>query len=563
MAISGYPFSNGSRLTHTSLNEICEALVYTAGEGIKIENNIISVTNGQAGQGTMIEVTYSELMSLRNNSDLIAGMLYRITDFVTTVNTDDLTVGSAGHPFDVIVLADSEATLNENVRFIQHKGDTYFSGCDLAAWEGKYSIDNNTDRFAWADATNGKGVIYYLKDEFDNECPYDFKNVVYNKYMSFKDSGGKTYINAVGDIIVKDGVSYYKYVYTTQTYRREVYITDAKPTTSSTVYNYNGGSMTVSAIVIYSVDTTVLTGVYTFSLSEDTYTDSTINKVNDVHSNTIKPYVDNNRIRQLSKIQFTGSYVFGNVFGINCHDISFADRCYSNRFGDGCAYNTFGEECYNNVFGAACCNNTFGGYAIGNIFSDDCSACYFSDACQYNTLGGYTSYITLGDECCYNSFGNSSSNNTFGYNCQANSLSNDCWGNTFGNDCSYNSFGNECHNNTFGNETYSNSLGNDCYNNIFGDDCYGNCFGNQFHDNTCTKDNGSATLLYCIFGGNNHHLDFGVNYSGKTLSNLHVSNSYKYDQKTSVPVGVTDNVTYQQNVGFNSQGQFTVKAALD
>lgn len=26
---------------------------------------------------------------------------------------------------------------------------------------------------------NGKGVIYYMKDEFGNECPYDFKNIVY------------------------------------------------------------------------------------------------------------------------------------------------------------------------------------------------------------------------------------------------------------------------------------------------------------------------------------------------------------------------------------------------
>jgi hypothetical protein len=38
-------------------------------------------------------------------------------------------------------------------------------------------LDNDSSRFAWADTENGEGVIYYMKDEFNNECPYDFKNI--------------------------------------------------------------------------------------------------------------------------------------------------------------------------------------------------------------------------------------------------------------------------------------------------------------------------------------------------------------------------------------------------
>lgn len=30
----------------------------------------------------------------------------------------------------------------------------------------------------------GKGVIYWLKDEFNNECPYDFKNILFTKSSS-------------------------------------------------------------------------------------------------------------------------------------------------------------------------------------------------------------------------------------------------------------------------------------------------------------------------------------------------------------------------------------------
>ena len=63
--------------------------------------------------------------------------------------------------------------------------DTYFTNSKIDAWELKYSIDNDRTRFLWADPTNGKGVIYYLKDEYGNECPYDFKNILFNGYYTF------------------------------------------------------------------------------------------------------------------------------------------------------------------------------------------------------------------------------------------------------------------------------------------------------------------------------------------------------------------------------------------
>ena len=122
-------------------------------------------------------VTYEELVNLRKNSQLNPGQQYRITDYVTTTTQSD--TQSAGHQFDIIVVADDVNVLNENARAIQHAGDTYFSNSDLNAWELKYCLDNDTDRFAWADdsTTNGKGVIYRMIDEWGNDCPYDFKNI--------------------------------------------------------------------------------------------------------------------------------------------------------------------------------------------------------------------------------------------------------------------------------------------------------------------------------------------------------------------------------------------------
>ena len=31
---------------------------------------------------------------------------------------------------------------------------------------------------------NGKGVIYYMKDEWNNECPYDFKNIQFIRKLT-------------------------------------------------------------------------------------------------------------------------------------------------------------------------------------------------------------------------------------------------------------------------------------------------------------------------------------------------------------------------------------------
>ena len=58
----------------------------------------------------------------------------------------------------------------------------YFAKSKLESWEIKYCLDNDTSRFLWADTTSGKGVIYYMKDEFYNECYYDFKNIKFKRY---------------------------------------------------------------------------------------------------------------------------------------------------------------------------------------------------------------------------------------------------------------------------------------------------------------------------------------------------------------------------------------------
>lgn len=125
-------------------------------------------------------ITYSELKTLKTNSQLIPGRFYRITDFVTT--TAQARTQSAGHQFDIVVQAIANNELSEDASAVLHSGDTYFANSNLKAWVLKYNFDNDTTKYAWADSTNGKGVIYYMKDEYFNECGYDFKNIQFARY---------------------------------------------------------------------------------------------------------------------------------------------------------------------------------------------------------------------------------------------------------------------------------------------------------------------------------------------------------------------------------------------
>lgn len=144
----------------------------------KVQVGGVSYDIHGVGEGADVtETTYAELKQMRDQGTLSKGSLYRITDYETVVSRTD--VRSAGHPFDVIVLATSEQALNENAWACQRDGDTYFAGKRLEAWELKYSVDNNNSLLAFADTANGKGVIYHMKDENGNECDYDFKNVMF------------------------------------------------------------------------------------------------------------------------------------------------------------------------------------------------------------------------------------------------------------------------------------------------------------------------------------------------------------------------------------------------
>ena len=352
---------------------------------------------GSANGGGMTNVTYNELVGLRNSSTLKPGMFYRITDYVTTTTQSNTRIAEEYHQFDVIVMAADSKTLSEEARAIVHDGDTYFTeaGANLAAWKVWYALDNDSTRFAWADADNGKGVIYRMIDEWNNDCPYDFKNI------QFKHPN--------------DTDTYPDYYYTF------TWIDENHDIIDTSVFG-NNGTLTYHGAI------------------------------NGVYGNVIKTYNDSFGICQmLNKIVFIsdaehevagndGFYgCYSNSFGNYCRNNSFGNECYGNSFGDYCRNNSFGIGCSNNSFENNCYSNSFGYSCNSNSFGDNCSNNSFGSNCHSNSFGNYCSNNSFGDDCYYNSFGSSCYCNSFRTNNSTTAtLLNYCRYNHFDDGCSYN-----------------------------------------------------------------------------------------------------------------------------
>jgi hypothetical protein len=391
----------------------------------------------------MLSITWSDLVSLRDSNMLIAGRQYRITDYTcTTVQGDSR---SEGNDFDIIVVADSNNKLNEAARAIRRGGDTYFPSDTLfEAWELKYCIDNDTDRFAWADSVNGKGVIYYLKDEWSNEAAYDFKSIT---YCNLNTAGVDTYND-----LPNDGSQYY--------------------------YTFN------------LINTARDNGDYATCMSLDATIYNNVNisnapgQISGVHFCNFGAYKDENK-RKLNKIVLFvvmeyggGNYSVG--IGDGCYNfligsrsksIKGGDSCNSMTFGDGCSSMTFGDSCNSMTLDGGCSSMTFGDSCSSMTFGDGCSSMTFGDSCSSMTLGGGCYSMTFGDGCRSMTLGGGCYSMTFGDGCRSMTFGDGCYSMTFGDYCSSMTFGDGCRTLTYGDYCTSMTFGDYCTSMTYLDYC--------------------------------------------------------------------------------------------
>ena len=388
-----------------------------------------------------VKATYRQMKEMREQKKLIPGQLYRITDYVTTINGATITnARSAGHPFDIIVMAIAADTLSEDALAVRHDGDTYFKDARPEAWQLKYLLDNvqwskqagtyvtdeeNGYTFMvvgditlsghtykllqgfgmyiedWSDyalmetvaegeqiicyygdpedfdpdepevvgtasgieevTEAGKGTIVYMKDEWGNECPYDFKNVQFKRWKVTDSMDGRTGF--------------------TDTYL---------------------GVLDNTAEKLSVEDAEDFIWAYTFS-SDATgggQTDYSLDGTHSVYGNIIKETGDGS----LPDNVFFGENCYANTLSQNCYNNSFSQGCNNNSFSQNCYYNSFSQDCQYNSFSQDCNNNSFSQDCYRNSFSQNCQKNSFSQGCSSNSFSQGCSSNSFSQNCRYNSF---------------------------------------------------------------------------------------------------------------------------------------------------------------
>ena len=398
------------------------------------EGKVLTVNNSGVwgASAKQIPITYADLVALRNAGKLDKGATYRMTDFVTKINgTYDLSaIGASGyvhvaksaeHPFDLILYAVDESHLSEIARAALHSGDTYFANANIDAWDIRYCIDNDTTRFAWADATNGKGVICWMRDEWDNECGYDFKNVQTVRYaLSVSDPDDDTGLaydastqpNRYGDP---------NHLFTAlQSYMSSGTYVNPYPHT----YDFAVGANILGTVQMPALDETYLSTFaadlyYTFD-----YYDGTNHADASLNANAKIP-CRNNKIDAtfdpLIGIMTGNQTVLG--LGCNCWETNAVyvaalsgtdtDNIQNNEIGNGCCFNTFGNNCCNNALSNYSYSNTFGNYCNSNTFGNSCNSNTFGQNDGNNELQGYIRCCSVGSVCNYLAIYNTASSSGY------------------------------------------------------------------------------------------------------------------------------------------------------
>ncbi len=464
-----------------------------------------------------IEITYDELVSLRDNKELIAGSFYRITDYITTTSEAD--TKSAEHPFDIIVVALNENTLSEEAYAIQSERDVdgYFSNCNLAAWKIKYCLDNDTSKFKWAfnidipytyDETEGlyqfdnwirfegnmendvtdqsfyldRSEMNELISHFGYEVDSDGVNrlTLYGRGISgdldeqYRDDGLKTELKYyyIGEQIV-DGVMYNVWLdYQSIGSKNTIYCLTEKIASNNKILSHGKGviyymkdeygnecSYDFKNIMYYHDER----WYYTFG---ETMDEIVLGNPYDVVDNIIKEYMFQDRILGLNHI-ILKRYCRNNTFESGCSNISLDRACNYNtfdmfcndiNFNFGCSSNVLGSHCKNIIFDYGCKYNKFGNGCESNTLKEDCSHNIFGDMCNNNTLNGQCNYNKFGGMCSYNTLDANNIQNIFSSDCWNNQIAINCQGNTFGVQCNYNILGSNSSFNTFGNKCLSNKF---------------------------------------------------------------------------------------------------------
>ena len=407
-------------------NKLKEIFIALHAKIASLEETIKDYSNG------VIRVTYSELKQLRDNSALSPGTWYRITDYDTTVY-NNANARVAGHPFDILVMATDVNQLSEDAKAVHSARDTegYFANSNLASWKLKYSLDNDSAKFAWASDGGEKWTVTLPElgamdltpvstdDSTYEGFPYKFtSNVqgmaveVYFAHLELQEGEefipNIIYIAAMGQAMTNQ-FPVMEIVHEEQTPGKGVIWEMEDEYNNLCCYDFKNVQFKRSLIIATkedpSEDECAFYGKYVGQAMEE------LPVLPEGYA--IDPN-DSKYLYTYSVIAADGS-VEDNSMGIDLTSagMGIIHLCALNRMLENVNASSFALDLNNNVF-VATCNSA-------------------DEMMNLIVMGN-----TFGTLCMGNTFVNAAMENTFG---------NNCYDNSFGNSCRYNSFGNGCNNN--------------------------------------------------------------------------------------------------------------------
>jgi hypothetical protein len=439
-----------------------------------------------------VNTTWSKLKAMRDNSQLTVGCLYRITDYETIISGED--VQSAGHVFDIIVLATDVNVLSEDAMAVHSARDTegYFASSKLEAWELKYCLDNDQTRFTWAGSAGSWFAV--LENDIDNTIildlisendttyeGYPYKFTAYNDGMQ-----AELYIahlelqngeEIIPNIFVAGGEVMYNEVPITS-------IEKSNSTAKGVIWNmtdeYNnscGYDFKNVQFKRYKITATKENPSENECAFFNKY--AGLLTYNDSFPKLPNGYIidenDSIFLYTFSYIDIDGS-VKDNSIGGDFMEIGMSISLCRNNIMDPAILDYFYRSLNNNVFITTLSDSPATLIIVNNKLGLSCYNNTFVGTSQQNTLGEYCYEIVLGNSS-FNVFDNGCKDITLGNNCQGNIFTSACDGirggnmvllNIFegcagirlGNNSMYNKFANFCSNIILGNYTVRNIISN-------------------------------------------------------------------------------------------------------
>ena len=534
-----------SEPTADSDNMVTSGGVYDALQDIDIE----SVT----------EVTWAELKGLRDGGNLVKGNFYRITDYNCTTTQEN--TQSAGHQFDIVLLALSENKLAEEGWVVRNENNLYdvtfsdnvtkkcwiyFDGSHYNIVDDKTQLGDNSlssgnitldfsAKTASCPTLSSASLITenlsYNNDYFKNSNLNAWK-VWYcldndkSRFAWADDTNNKSIIvnnryehpaYYVDSIIVKGVGTFYAWV---DDEENQYLTANEIPVINEQVFTYSNGQRTELGNVTAYIENPNGRGVI-YRLIDEFNNDI---KYDFKNIQFLRPITDG---QYDEKGEDTWCYTLNLWYNDMCQDASIVGNTLPNDEGSvsGVYDNNFGYVTAYDIYIEGV--NTFA-FTLG-----DNVVLSFDNAGYYGIHSN-----TIGDRFYSNTIGNSFSCNTIL--------------NTF----NRNTIGNEFYSNKIGNDFYANTIGNGFYFNSIGNGCNSNTIGNNFHSNTVGNDFDGRTIsnntIYKNYGNNGVELVDDNNY-------VHTDNNYTSAEKTKlagIASGAEVNVQSDWNQSSSSADDF-------